>query len=211
MAAPVVAKVLFGGKLFRWIGGLAIGALFGILSVFAGIVMIVVMLIGGAFQAQNPAAGTSPGGPGGGLGSAGWANPGVGSISDGYGPREPICGSGGCSSGFHKGTDIDAGCDDDIRAARDGTVTSAGPNGTYGNWVLLTHGGSVDTGYAHIRDGGLLVTVGQQVKAGQVIAHVGTTGASTGCHLHFEVRIGGERTDPQTFMTGVGITLGVDP
>ncbi|MFP3380871.1 M23 family metallopeptidase, partial [Bacillus sp. SIMBA_069] len=60
----------------------------------------------------------------------------------------------------------------------------------------------------HIRDGGIGVTVGQHVAAGQPIAQVGSTGLSTGCHLHFEVRVGGLQIDPQPFMAARGITLG---
>ena len=127
-------------------------------------------------------------------------------MTDGYGPRpnKPIAGV----NEFHRGTDIAAQCGTGIFAATGGVVVAAGPNGTYGNWVLIDHGSGVSTGYAHIRDGGILVTVGQQVAAGDLIAAVGSTGASTGCHLHFEVRIGGTAVDAVPFMASRGVRLG---
>jgi len=66
----------------------------------------------------------------------------------------------------------------------------------------------VETGYAHIVAGGTLVTIGQYVGPGQLIAKVGSTGGSTGCHLHFIVRINGALTDPLPFMRDRGVTLG---
>lgn len=138
--------------------------------------------------------------PGGSVGPQGWAVPASGPITDHYGPRQPICGPDGCSGPFHSGTDIGTGCGAPIYAAAAGRVDYAGWMGTYGNFVLLAHGGGIDTGYAHIRSGGIVVGDGQQVSAGQLIAWSGTTGASNGCHLHFEVRLGGGKTDPVPFM-----------
>lgn len=170
-----------------------------------------------AAAAAEAAAGGGGGGGGGsagaGLGggyisSQGWAVPGSGRITDYFGPRPVICGGDGCSSGYHSGTDIGTGCYSPIYAAHDGTVTYAGRNGTYGNFILIEHGNGVATGYAHIRDGGLFVGVGDQVGVGQNIASSGTTGASTGCHLHFEVRINGQRVDAQPFMASMGAPLG---
>jgi murein DD-endopeptidase MepM/ murein hydrolase activator NlpD len=106
------------------------------------------------------------------------------------------------------GIDIGASCNAPIYAAHSGTVIYAGPNGTYGNFVLLDNGGGIDTGYAHIRNGGILVGIGQSVGAGQPIARVGTTGASTGCHLHFEVRVNGEKIDGIPFMRARQAPLG---
>ena len=74
--------------------------------------------------------------------------------------------------------------------------------------MLINNGGSTQTGYAHIRDGGILVGIGQRVSAGQPIARVGTTGASTGCHLHFEVRIDGQKIDGIPFMRDRQAPLG---
>lgn len=145
---------------------------------------------------------------GGSIGSQGWAVPAGGRLTDGFGARSVICGSGGCSGGFHYGTDIGTGCSAPIYAAATGTVTYAGSYGTYGNFVLISHGNGVETGYAHIRDGGIFVSVGQRVDVGQNIASTGTTGASTGCHLHFEVRTGGNRINAVPFMSERGAPLG---
>ncbi|ANP74083.1 M23 family metallopeptidase [Cryobacterium arcticum] len=145
---------------------------------------------------------------GGSIGSQGWGVPAGGRITDGFGARAVICGSDGCSGGFHYGTDIGTGCSAPIYAAATGTVTYAGRYGTYGNFILISHGNGVETGYAHIRDGGIFVSVGQRVDVGQNIASSGTTGASTGCHLHFEVRTGGNRINAVPFMSDRGAPLG---
>ncbi len=153
---------------------------------------------GVAEAAARAAAAGSGGLPGGYVGPQGWAVPAAGPITDGFGPR--VSPGGGVGSTWHMGIDIGAYCNAPIYAAGAGTVEYAGPNGSYGNFVLINNGNGVETGYAHIRDGGILVGIGQTVGAGQPIAHVGTTGASTGCHLHFEVRINGEKIDGIPFM-----------
>ena len=140
--------------------------------------------------------------------SSGWAKPAYGWISGGYGPRRVICGGGYCSNSFHYAVDLATGCDAPIHAANSGVVTYAGWSGSYGNFVKIDHGGGISTGYAHIRNGGLFVGYGQWVEAGQQIAASGTTGASTGCHLHFEVYEGGSRINPVPFMADRGIGLG---
>jgi len=145
---------------------------------------------------------------GGGGGSSGWVVPASGRITGGYGPRPVICGSEGCSGGFHYGTDIGTGCYAPIYAAHSGTVIYAGGLGTYGNFVLIDNGGGVETGYAHIRNGGIFVGRGQHVSAGQNIASSGSTGASTACHLHFQVRINGNRINAAPFMAARGAGLG---
>jgi len=135
----------------------------------------------------------------------GWANPATGRITSGYGYRiHPV--SGGTR--LHSGTDIAGGCGIPIHAAHAGTVAYAGVYGTYGNWVLINNGDGISTGYAHIVNGGIRVSVGQTVNAGDVIAYVGSTGASTGCHLHYEVRVNGVATNAVPYMANVGISLG---
>ena len=113
------------------------------------------------------------------------------SISDVYGWRiDPITGE----RAFHSGTDFPAAEGTPILAVMDGVVTRAEPGGGYGNLVVIEStldGAPVASGYAHIRDGGTHVQVGQSVRAGQQIAEVGTTGHSTGPHLHFEIHPGG--------------------
>jgi murein DD-endopeptidase MepM/ murein hydrolase activator NlpD len=160
---------------------------------------------GVAAAAAAAAARGSAGLPGGYVGPQGWAVPAAGPITDGFGARPS---PGGVGSTYHMGIDIGASCNAPIYAAHSGTVIYAGPNGTYGNFVLLDNGGGIDTGYAHIRNGGILVGIGQSVGAGQPIARVGTTGASTGCHLHFEVRLNGEKIDGIPFMRARQAPLG---
>ncbi|WP_157536991.1 peptidoglycan DD-metalloendopeptidase family protein [Microbacterium sp. Root180] len=148
------------------------------------------------------------GGGGGGIGGAGWARPSAGWQTSGYGPRSVICGNGQCTSGFHRGVDLGAGCGAGIYAATSGTVLYAGWNaGGYGNYIRIEHGGGIGTGYAHIRPGGIFVRSGQWVNAGQLIASVGNTGASAGCHLHFEVYSNGVPINPVPFMGARGISV----
>lgn len=137
------------------------------------------------------------------LNNQGWALPVSGWISDVFGPR-PVRPAAGVGA-FHYGTDIAASCGVTVYAASAGTVQYSGWLGTYGNWVLIDHGSGVQTGYAHNSE--LLVSRGDRVEAGQPVALVGSTGASSGCHLHFETRVDGARIDPQPFMSGRGVTL----
>ena len=161
-----------------------------------------------AAAARPSSGGSSTSSSGGGGGGGGWAVPSGGRITDGYGPRAQICGNNGCSKGFHSGTDLGSGCGAGIYAASSGTVIYAGVYGTYGNFVLIQHANGVSTGYAHIRPGGIFVSNGQSVSAGQNIASVGDTGAASGCHLHFEVRTNGSQINPVPFMADRGASLG---
>jgi murein DD-endopeptidase MepM/ murein hydrolase activator NlpD len=97
-------------------------------------------------------------------------------------------------AGFHPGVDFGAGSGTPIHAAAAGVVVTAGDCGGYGNCVVIDHGGSLATVYGHQSE--LLVQVGEHVDEGQVIGLVGSTGASTGPHLHFEVRLHGLPIDP---------------
>lgn len=140
------------------------------------------------------------------LSGQGWASPAVGPVSDVFGPRPDLPLPGVLP--FHSGTDLAAACGAPVYAASAGVVMQTGPLGTYGNWILIDHGNGVSTGYAHLRDGTTLVSPGDAVSAGQVLAGVGSTGASTGCHLHIEVRVGGTAVDAQPFFAAHGIDLG---
>jgi murein DD-endopeptidase MepM/ murein hydrolase activator NlpD len=95
---------------------------------------------------------------------------------------------------FHEGIDIGAAEGTPIRAAASGTVTFAGQMSGYGNVVILSHAGGLQTRYAH--QSAMSVTAGQTVAAGEVIGAVGATGEATGPHLHFEVRLNGVAVDP---------------
>jgi len=92
-----------------------------------------------------------------------------------------------------------------LKAVHDGTVTFAGPSGGYGNHVEIDIGGGVTVSYSHIMPGGINVSVGQHVNPGDVIAFAGTTGNSTGCHLHFEVLYFGTNMDPLPWLEALGI------
>jgi len=108
----------------------------------------------------------------------------------------PITGGGG---DFHRGEDLVASCGTGVRAAASGTVTFAGwdPYGG-GNRVVIDHGNGLETTYNHLSSSS--VRVGQQVSRGDVVALSGTTGASTGCHLHFEVMVNGDVVDPSGWL-----------
>jgi murein DD-endopeptidase MepM/ murein hydrolase activator NlpD len=99
---------------------------------------------------------------------------------------------------MHTGVDLGASSGTPIKAAGDGVVISAGWNGGYGNFTLLDHGNGLATGYAHQSQ--IAVSVGQQVKTGEVIGYVGSTGASTGPHLHWEVRVNGNPVNPMEWV-----------
>ncbi|MDP9027706.1 MAG: M23 family metallopeptidase [Actinomycetota bacterium] len=145
-------------------------------------------------------------GAGGSVNGAGWANPtGAGPITGVFGPR-PDQPAG--ANAFHRGTDVGVQYGSPIYAAHAGTVVYAGWFGTYGYWIELDGGDGIQTGYAHIRPGGIFVQVGQHVSAGQNIASVGQTGAATGPHLHFEVRLNEVAVNAQPFMAARGIILG---
>lgn len=114
-----------------------------------------------------------------------------GGISSGFGPRiHPIYGY----SLMHNGVDMNGGMGQAIVASAAGTVFFAGVKGGYGNSIMIDHGGGMVTLYAH--QSRFAVSNGQKVNAGQVIGYVGSTGVSTGPHLHFEVRIHGNPVNP---------------
>lgn len=100
----------------------------------------------------------------------------------------------------HKGLDIASSYGSTIYAAAAGTVTTSeyGYNGGYGNYVIISHGNGVQTLYGHCSS--LIVSEGEYVEQGQAIARVGSTGESTGNHLHFEVRVSGVAQDPQNYV-----------
>ena len=120
----------------------------------------------------------------------GWPTDGF--ISSGYGLRWN-------GAEFHQGIDIAAEMGTPIVATADGVVTIAGWNaGGYGNMVDIDHGSGVSTRYGHAS--AVVVTAGQRVRRGQIIAYVGSTGHSTGPHLHYEVRLSGQPVNPTSYL-----------
>ena len=123
--------------------------------------------------------------------------------SSGYGMRRhPILGY----KRMHRGLDFKAGHGTPIYAVTDGTVEFAGRHGGHGNFVKLDHGGGLDTGYAHMSR--IAVSRGQRVRRGQVIGYVGSTGLSTGPHLHYEMYRNGQTVNPSSvrFVTRAQLT-----
>ncbi len=134
--------------------------------------------------------------------------------------RKPVIGEVEFTSGFgvrsdpflgrpamHTGLDFRASTGDPVRATANGKVVSAGWSGGYGRMVEIDHGNGLSTRYGHLSE--INVKVGESVKIGQVIGEVGSTGRSTGPHLHYETRIDGEAVDPQKFLrAGVRLSAG---
>ena len=113
----------------------------------------------------------------------------------GFGVRiDPFLGT----PAMHTGLDLHGETGDAVRATADGTVTTAGWSGGYGRVVDVDHGNGLSTRYGHLSS--IAVRVGQSVKTGQIIGKVGSTGRSTGPHLHYETRLRGEAIDPQKFL-----------
>lgn len=120
-----------------------------------------------------------------------WPLSGYTRISSGYGGRtHPIAGVWR----IHNGIDIPAPAGTPIRATKSGQVIVSAYGGSYGNYVSISHGGGNSSLYAHMSR--RAVSAGQTVQQGQVIGYVGTTGSSTGNHLHFEIKVGGNRINP---------------
>ena len=122
-------------------------------------------------------------------GSGRFVWPTVGQITSPYGNR---------GREFHTGIDIGQSKGAPVRASNGGTVTFAGRRGGYGNLVIINHGGGIETYYAH--NSSITVSVGQQVEKGQQIATVGSTGRSSGCHVHFEIRVNGSPVNPLNYL-----------
>ncbi len=120
----------------------------------------------------------------------------IGTITSHYGYRKnPITGN----YANHNGLDIAANSGTDIVAAYGGEVAKTGYSSSYGYYVIIDHGGSVQTLYAHCSK--VVATMGQTVQKGDTVALVGSTGRSTGPHLHFEVRVNGYRLDPEWLLS----------
>lgn len=127
------------------------------------------------------------------------------SMSSGFGMRvHPVLGG----MRAHKGIDLPAATGTPIHASADGVVGKADWFGGYGLFVELEHGGGMETRYGHMSR--IAVAEGQRVSKGDVIGYVGSTGRSTGSHLHYEVRIGGEAVNPVPYMQTVAPGVATD-
>jgi len=161
---------------------------------------------GGGDGGGGSGGGGGGGGGGGDVAGSGWARPSSAGTTSGYGPRSSQCNGSYCASSWHLGLDFGAGCYSPIYAASAGRVTYAGYNGGYGNYIRIQHDDGSATGYAHIVNGGIYVSYGQRVGAGEQIAATGQTGNSFGCHLHFEVYPPwGGTTDPAPWLRDRGV------
>jgi murein DD-endopeptidase MepM/ murein hydrolase activator NlpD len=132
--------------------------------------------------------------------------------------RKPVAGDIDMSSGFgvrmdpflrrpamHTGLDMRGDTGDPVRVTASGRVSIAGREGGYGNMIEVEHGNGLATRYGHLSQ--IDVKVGQHVRIGEVIGRIGSTGRSTGPHLHYETRVDGEAVDPQKFLRA-GVRLG---
>lgn len=125
-----------------------------------------------------------------------WPCPASSRITSNFGDREsPTEGA----SSSHQGVDIGASAGSSILAAASGTVTISTYSYSAGNYIMVNHGGGVSTVYMHCSE--LLVSAGQQVTQGQVIGKVGSTGYSTGPHLHFGIRVNGSYVNPINYVS----------
>ena len=122
----------------------------------------------------------------------------LGKLESGVGGRRNPFGGRGWE--YHEGQDIDAAYGTPVQAAADGKVIIAGRQRGYGNVIYLDHGAGLSTRYGHLSQ--INVTVGQTITRGQVIGLVGSTGRSTGPHLHYEVRINNQPVDPRRYLPG---------
>jgi murein DD-endopeptidase MepM/ murein hydrolase activator NlpD len=123
-------------------------------------------------------------------------------LSSSFGVRSDPFGRG---PAMHSGLDFRSGQGDPVRVTANGKVVNAGWNGGYGKMVEVDHGNDITTRYGHLSE--IEVKVGQTVRVGQTIGRVGSTGRSTGPHLHYETRIDGDAVDPQKFLRA-GLRLG---
>lgn len=125
----------------------------------------------------------------------GFLRPGSGVVTDSFGPRiNPVT----FEAGAHNGVDFGDAYGDNVYASKSGTVVYSGWISGYGNTIIIDHGSGVQTLYGHNSE--LLAYVGQEVSQGEVVSRVGSTGMSTGPHIHFEIRINGQPVNPLDYL-----------
>lgn len=182
----------------RLVGGAAALILALILGIVVPLVAVPAVIAGPSIMGEGSGRPTV-------LGEWGYPLAGDYSKTDGFGWRS-VDGCSYCSSD-HKGYDMSQECGATVFAAGPGTVIRAGAWSSFGSAVQIDHGGDVVTIYAHMMWDSLSVQTGMVVTAGMPLGLEGTTGASTGCHLHFEVWVGGVAIDPEPFMADRGLPL----
>lgn len=136
--------------------------------------------------------------------SSGWQTPHYGRFTSAYGWRNDPVGKLGRK--LHAGVDIAAGCGTPIFAPAAGTVVFRGRDIYGANMLYINHGGGIQTEYAHMSQPAS-VGYGARVSRGQVVGYEGNTGHSTGCHLHFQVRVNGSLVNPEPFLNARGVYL----
>lgn len=203
MGAPVAAAAALGKT--RTARKVVTGAIVTVLlaMAFALTPLIAIpMAIGGSAASAQLA------GPGSGPAAVGeWGYPLKGDYSTGRGfGWHPVKNCAYCPSN-HLGYDMDQPCGATIYAAGPGRIINAGAMPGWGNTVRIDHGDGLITLYGHMQWESIRVEVGQQVTAGTPLGAEGSTGKSTGCHLHFEVQKSGTPVDPEPFMARLGLPL----
>lgn len=201
MAAPLVAtavKVFGPQRIGQWVLMLILMLIASLVTMLSLPVVFAVALGPGETAPLNRVA-QSP------IVTGDWTLPVSGyQVTDDFGPRAAPCTY--CSS-LHWGMDMASGCNKPIYAASSGTIAQVGEEGSYGFRIMIDHPDTVQTLYAHLAWDSARFSPGDTVQSGDVIAREGTTGQSTGCHLHFETRVGEQRVNPVPFLQARGITL----
>lgn len=203
MGAPVIAAAALNTRTGRKIlVGALLVVLLGTGFILTPLIAIPFAISGASATAQQPVTDTELPAV-----SGEWGYPLAGDYSKGRGfGYHPVEGCSYCKSD-HRGYDMDQPCGATVFAAGPGRVTVAAAYFDYGNAVVIDHGGGVITIYGHMQWESLRVDVGDEVSAGTPLGAEGSTGRSSGCHLHFEVRDSGVRIDPEPFMANLGLPL----
>lgn len=201
MGAPAVAAAALNTRTGRRILGRAI------LVILLAVAFALTPLIAIPFAVAGSAAGIVDPGANPPAASGDWSYPLAGEYTKGRGfGYDPVDGCSYCSTN-HKGYDMAQGCGSTIFAAGPGEVITAGSYYGWGNTVRIDHGDSLVTLYGHMQWESIRVVEGQQITAGTPLGAEGDTGASFGCHLHFEVQKSGTPVDPEPFMAALGLPL----
>lgn len=203
MGAPVAAVAVLGNS--RTGGWLRTGILAAVvlaITVSVAPVATIMFVVAGATSSAAIVGPTARPGV-----SGEWGYPLDGDYFKGRGfGYNPVNGCTFCSKN-HKGYDMAQGCGSTVYAAGPGRIIGAGASGGLGNAVRIDHGDGLVTIYGHMQWGSLRVSIGQEMTAGVPLGAEGNTGASFGCHLHFEVQQDGVQIAPEPFMADRGLPL----